>query len=72
MQKAMTRDEDKRTDIYGKCTGETTGCGRDRKSEDKHCVDEVMKSYKFYLAFENTRCKDYISEKPARGIHFGM
>lgn len=41
-------------DIYGSC-----GKGRVAKWEEKH----LLSSYQFYLAFENSNCRDYISEK---------
>ncbi|XP_046545592.1 LOW QUALITY PROTEIN: alpha-(1,3)-fucosyltransferase C-like [Haliotis rubra] len=36
-------------------------CGEMDLPADK--TDEVLKHYKFYLAFENSYCRDYISEK---------
>ncbi|KAK3604613.1 hypothetical protein CHS0354_027466 [Potamilus streckersoni] len=42
-------------DQYGECG---RGCPRNRDSCDK-----LHPSYKFYLAFENSFCRDYITEK---------
>jgi hypothetical protein len=44
-------------DFYGLC-GEKT-CPK----EDPSCLSNVVKDYKFYLAFENRRCRDYVTEK---------
>lgn len=50
-------------DVYGACG--TMSCpkevGVDNSSED--CRDMVGKTYKFYMALENSLCRDYISEK---------
>ena len=45
-------------DIFGKC-GELK-CSRGKQSE---CWGMVAKKYKYYLAFENSNCLDYITEK---------
>ena len=44
-------------DIYGSC-----GTKRCPRNSDQ-CFDMLNKDYKFYLAFENSNCKDYITEK---------
>lgn len=43
-------------DIYGKCG--TLTCPRSEK-----CYEMVEKKYRFYLSFENSNCRDYITEK---------
>lgn len=43
-------------DIYGRCG--THFCARNEK-----CLKRIGQEYKFYLAFENGNCREYITEK---------
>ncbi len=45
-------------DVYGKCGVET--CDSEGKRD---CLQKAVGDYKFYLAFENSNCYDYITEK---------
>lgn len=47
-------------DFYGPCPPGNLKCP---KEDAKRCLKLVEKHYYFYLAFENSNCEDYISEK---------
>ena len=51
-----------KVDVYGKC-------GDLRCPKDEWC-QETLSEYKFYVAFENSLCNGYISEKPWIGFSY--
>ena len=54
-------------DVFGGCGGRPLPCkGPTAVRLDSDCFEFLSTDYKFYLAFENSNCKDYITEKLLR------
>lgn len=51
-------------DMFGKCYNKACG---DPEVHDS--CDNITQTYKFYLALENSRCKDYVTEKYWWALH---
>ncbi|KAK2166396.1 hypothetical protein LSH36_39g00083 [Paralvinella palmiformis] len=56
-------------DMYGKC-GQLKCHERGRKTTE--CIEYLSKYYKFYLAFENSHCVDYVTEKAFRSLQYDL
>ncbi|XP_019626999.1 PREDICTED: alpha-(1,3)-fucosyltransferase 7-like [Branchiostoma belcheri] len=48
-------------DVFGVCGNVSGSCPKNRT--DRSCIKEHVRPYKFYLAFENFKCVEYITEK---------
>ena len=55
-------------DIYGHCSPTKLSCPRFQDN----CWDMLARNYKFWLAFENSHCKDYITEKLFDTFKYGF
>lgn len=55
--------------VFGECGAPSPCPGRNDIDE---CYQDLFSKYKFYAAFENSRCEGYITEKFYRGLQQGM
>ena len=55
-----------KVDVLGMC-GRKDPCNRNIS-----CLETLFSKYKFYIAFENSHCEDYISEKPWKALYGNM
>ncbi len=58
-------------DVYGKC-GKKVCSDKYQHAKTSNCRGKISNEYKFFLAFENSHCKDYITEKFFSTLKFNI
>jgi hypothetical protein len=73
LHKLMDHMPEGSSKVYGNC-GEKMPCGTfgGYVSGSDPCMQNITKQFKFYAAFENTRCGGYITEKLQRAYMYGL
>ena len=56
-----------KADVFGECGNLT--CPKTSENKYRDCDSMLDKHYKFYLAFENSLCEEYVTEKFVRMVH---
>jgi hypothetical protein len=56
-------------DVFGGCTSSKNLCPHNTKQLKRDvCINQLALEYKFYISFENSDCKEYMTEKYYRTL----